>query len=327
MLLKLYRGIGPGTGLIILITAVLIWIQDFIDPVTPGYYHDIDPMPLYELFLRLLSGRQLIVTMLIFIMVLIISAYLVRFNTRLFFINERTFLPASLYILLSGYLPGLQVCYPVVPAALFLLIALDRIISSYRKPGVAYNFFDAALLIGIGSMFYFNVIWFYLIVIIGILLIRTINMREITISLFGLITPYLVLYAYYYIAGKDINLLNKLLLSNITTIVPEYYWSPLLIILSILNSLILIIAMLHLWRGFNKKKVQSRKTFSILIWILLIATGVYLLVPTVSIEMMYIFLVPLVYIVTHFLIFLRNKKIANIIFVIILLSVIILNVF
>jgi len=327
MLLKLYRGIGPGTVIIILVTAVLVWIKYLIDPVTPGYYHDINPMPLYDLFLKLFSGRQQFATMLIFIMVMIISVYMVGFNTKLFFINERTFLPASLYILLSGYLPGLQVYNPVVPAALFLLIAVDRVMASYRKPGVAYNFFDAALLIGIGSLFYFNVIWFYFIVIIGILLIRTINMKEITISLIGLITPYLVLYAYYYITGIDINLLNKLIFSNITTIVPEYYWSPLLITLSILNSLILIIAFFHLLRGFNKKKVRSRKTFSILFWILFIASGVYLLVPTVSIEMMYIFLVPLVYIVTHFLIFLRNKKIANVIFAIILLSVIILNLF
>ena len=40
---------------------------------------------------------------------------------------------------------------------------------------MAGNFFDAAILISTGSLFYANLIWFGLLVIIGIALIRTVD--------------------------------------------------------------------------------------------------------------------------------------------------------
>ena len=93
---------------------------------------------------------------------------------------------------------------PVIPASIFLMMAIMRIMDGYHKTGTAYNYFDAGLLISTGSLFYANLIWFGLLVIIGIALLRTGNLKEIVISIFGLLTPYLITFGLYYVASGKI---------------------------------------------------------------------------------------------------------------------------
>ncbi|MGM0464551.1 MAG: hypothetical protein ACQEQW_07820 [Bacteroidota bacterium] len=321
MLLKIYRGIGPGTILVILISLVLVWLQALINPSAPAMYHDNNPAPLYSLLLSLFEGRPLAGTVFSMILVMLISIYLVNFNTRLFFINERTFLPASLYVLMSGYITTNQVLNPVLPASLLLLLSFDRLIVSYRKPGIAYNLFDASLLTGVAALLYTNMIWFFLLIIIGISIFRSFNLREIFIALSGLLTPVVILYSVYYLTGRDILWLNSFFIDSIITDVADYYWSPEFIIISAVNLLIFLVSLLHLWSIFNTKKVRSRKIFSLFTWMLLLTAGIYFLIPSTSVELMYIFIIPLVYILTHHLVMIKNKKIANYIFAIIFLSV------
>ena len=81
--------------------------------------------------------------------------------------------------------------------------------------GTAYSYFDAGILISTGSLFYANLIWFGFLVIIGIALFRTGNLKEIVISILGLLTPYLITFGIYYVIGKDISALIKFLGDNL----------------------------------------------------------------------------------------------------------------
>jgi hypothetical protein len=327
MLLRFYRGIGPGTILIVIVSAVLIWLQRFIEPLSHISISGPEPMPLYSLVLGLVGQNALMGTIISFLLMLTIAFYLANFNTRLFFITERTLLPASLYILASGFLMSIQTLNPVFPATLMLIIAIDRVMASYRKTGLAYNFFDASLILSLGSLFYFNIIWFYLVIIIGILLIRTLSLRELLLSLFGLVAPYLVVYAIYYVTGKDLGVFSEMILDNISKTAHRYYWSPILITGLITGTTLFIIALSHLAVIFATKKIKTRKTFSLLIWIMIITVAVYFLVPSASVELIYVVLIPFVYIISHFIVFVRNKKIANIMFAIIFTAILAIQLF
>lgn len=325
MILKLYRGHDPLTIIILVITACLVWIQPFIHPVEAHFLYDSDPMPLFALLKGVTGGNNFAGTMVSFVLVLVTGFYLVNFNTRIFFINERTFLPAAIFIILSGYIKTLQALNPVLLSSLLLIFATDRIIGSYRKQGIAYNFFDASLMISIGSLIYFNTIWFFFAVIAGIGLLRTISLREIILSVTGLLTPYIVVIAWYYLAGNDLQVFADTVVNNITGHSPGFYWSPAMIIISCLNILLLVISLVHLWTVFNTKKVRSRKTFSLFLWIMIISIGVYFIVPSASVEMFYIFLLPASYFITHYLVFRGNTRTANAMFAIISVSVLILQ--
>src|SRR5664279_2430060 len=92
-----------------------------------------------------------------------------------------------------------------------------RIMDGYHITGTAYNYFDAGIFISTGSLFYANMIWFGVLVIIGIALLRTGNLKEIVISVLGLLTPYLITFGIYYVIGKDLRVLLQLLENNLFT--------------------------------------------------------------------------------------------------------------
>ena len=204
MLLKIFRGTGPGVMVLIFVVASLVWLHATIEPHLPESFHyDLNPMPLYALLRNLALKSALGGTIFSFVMVLSMTFLLVSFNTSVFFINERTFLPSIIYVLLTGLFPFYQVFNPVLPAALLLMIAIRRIMDAYRKNGTAYNFFDASLLISVGSLIYANLIWFGLLSLIGIALLRTENMKEVMLAVIGLCTPPAITAGIYYVTGKD----------------------------------------------------------------------------------------------------------------------------
>jgi len=191
MLLKVVRGTNPGVIFLIILTLGLFWISAFLNPQLPGsYIYETRPMPFYGIIKFLFSGKQLPGVIFSFLLMSGMLFLVTYFNTTVFFITERTFLPSLIYILFSALFPQNQTLNPVLPAALFLMLAVLRIIDAYRKPGIAYNFFDAGILISIGSLFYANMIWFGILLFSGIALLRSVNIKEIAISFLGLITPF-----------------------------------------------------------------------------------------------------------------------------------------
>ena len=328
MLLKLFRGTGPGEVLLIFLTAAAVWVSAFINPHPSGsFQYDINPMPLYGLLRQILGANALYGAIFSSILVLLISFLIVNFNTNHFFITERTFLPGAIYIMLTGLFPHYQLLNPALPASVFLMLAIRRIIEAYRKSGIAFNFFDASLLIGIGSLFYANLIWFGLLSIIGIAILRTGNVRELIISIIGLVTPALLTIGIYYAVGKDILSLPDILTYNLFTGTGEYYFSRLAIVGLIILGLIILISLVDLLSHYNNKKIKARKTFTELIWTLIISFVVYFILPSASVEMIFLAAIPISYILAHYFVFSRKKLIPEIFFAALFLIIVCMQIF
>jgi hypothetical protein len=184
----------------------------------------------------------------------------------------------------------------------------------FHKAGTAYNYFDAAILISIGSLFYANLIWFGLLVIIGIAIMRTGNVNEILISLTGLLTPYFITFGLYYVIGKDLHALIKLLRDNLFTRSIYYPFPKLTIVALFFTWVLIIVSLIHLVKLMNNKKIKSRKTFSLLIWTFIISIVVYLAVPSVSIEIVWLMGIPVSYFMAHYFIFVKKKLVPEILF-------------
>ena len=234
MLLRTFKGTGPGVIFLIIITLLAVWISAILNQrLHPRFIYETDPMPLYGLLKTVLHNSHNLGVILSFLLVSLMAFLLVNFNTSVFFIHERTFLPALFYVLLGGLFPDQQLLNPVLPASVFLMLGLMRIMDGYHISGTAYNYFDAGILISTGSLFYANLIWFGVLVIIGIALLRTGNLKEIVISILGLLTPYLITFGIYYVAGKDLGALFKLLGDNLFS-KPLFYPFPALTIVALI---------------------------------------------------------------------------------------------
>jgi hypothetical protein len=327
MLLRFYRGTGPVEVLLVVLTAIGVWVSAFINPhLSNSFQYDTNPMPLYGLLEKLIGANALYGVIFSFLLVLLISFLLVNFNTSHFFINERTFLPAAFYVLFTGLFPEYQLLNPVLPAAVFLIIAIRRIMDAYRIQGTAFNFFDASLLIGTGSLFYANLVWFAVLAIIGIAILRTGNVKELIISLIGLITPSLITVGVYYAMGKDILSLADILYYNLFSGTTDYVFSGWIIPGMTIIGLIIFISLFQLFSMLNNKKIKSRKTFTILIWGLVISFLVFFALPSASVELIWLAGIPVSYILTHFCIFSRKKLFPEIFFGALFIIVVLIQV-
>ncbi|MBN1107838.1 MAG: hypothetical protein JXR66_04790 [Bacteroidales bacterium] len=327
-MLSIFKGTGPGVIAAIVLTLLLLWIRPFADPAGAGMQiYETSPMPLYEL-LRALMGRSLIpgvITSFLFLSLMLFL--LVHFNTTLFFINQRTFLPALIYLLLTSLVPDNQVFNPVLPAALLLMLALIRIMDAYRKQGVAYNFFDAAFLISAGSLFYAGVLWFGVLAIVGIAILRRVTLTEILISVPGILTPYLLAAGFYYVSGRDVMVLLEGTWMNLFEEVSSFDFSPEQVVALTYSGLFLVVSIIFLTARLNGKKISSRKTFFLLLWTLLISFLVYFASPAVSVEMMWLAAIPASYIMSHYLVFSPARVMPRLIFSGLVLMVIMVQVF
>ena len=327
MLLRQFKGTGPGTIFLIIVTLLIIWASAFIRLQSHfSLYFDLDPMPFYGILSSLIGTNALPGIIFTLVLVAVTGFLMVNLNTTLFFINERTFIPALIYILLSGFFPQYQLLNPAIFGSIFLMLAFRRIMEAYRIPGTAYNFFDAGILIGTGSLFYADLIWFSLILFIGIAILRTGNVKEIVISLIGLLTPYFLTFGIYYISGNDIKGLFSLMGYNLFGKPGSYVFTGLTTAAVIYAGLITFVSIIYLLMSMNSKKIKSRKTFYLLLWIFFISISVYFLVPSVSVEIVWITGIPVSYFLSHFFVFVKKKLVPEILFSVLFFLILLIQI-
>jgi hypothetical protein len=327
MLLKFFRGTGPGVILLIIVMLGVLWISAFLNPQPAAMsLYETEPMPLYDILKDLFGDHKIAGVVFSLILLSFLLFLIVNFNTTVFFINERTFLPAIIYLLITSVFHNLQVLNPVLPATFFLMLAVFRIMDSYRKPGSVSNFFDAGILIGTGSLFYANLLWFGIFPIIGIAILRTINIKEIIYSVIGLATPYFLIIGIYYVFGYDLESFLNNTVDNLISASIDYNYLRITIVFLIYSGLIVLISVGFLMMMMGSKKIKSRKTFYLLISVLLISLGLFLFLKSVSVEMIWIFAIPVSYILTYYFIFAKKKIITELIFSVFFLLVLLLQV-
>lgn len=327
MLLRQFKRTGPLTISLIVMLLLFMWTGPVISMKNRfALYFDIDSMPLYEL-VSSLTGTHPVTGILFSVFLVSAMAFLmVNLNTSLFFINERTFLPALFYILTGGLFPEYQILNPAIFGAVFLMLAIKRIMESYRIQGTAYNFFDAGLLIGTGSLFYANLVWFGILTIVGISLLRTGNVKEIILSLLGLVTPFILTLGLYYVFGNYPYDFIYLFDYNLFGRHAEYAFNPLIVMAIMTTGVLAFLAAAHLFMYIGTKKIQSRKTFLLLLWVLIISVGIFLLVPSVSVEIIWIAAIPVSYFLTHYFIFMKRKLVPEIFFTLFFVLILFLQV-
>lgn len=327
MLLRFFKGTGPVVIFVIVVALLAVWFRPFMQ--LSGHftlYFDLNPMPLYGLISSLIGTNPFPGIILSLTLVSLMAILIVNMNSTIFFINERTFLPAFIYILISGLIPQFQLLNPAIFSSFFLMIAIRRIMAAYRIQGTAYSFFDAGILIGTGTLFYANLIWFGLLIIIGIAILRTVNIKEIAISVIGLVTPFIMTVGVYYVFDKDLRELFNLFEYNLFGKHPSYDFSRLMIVTIIYLGFILVLSISYLLMVLNTKKIQARKTFFLLIWVFLISCVVYIILPSVSVEIVWLIGIPVSYFLTHYFIFSRKKLIPEILFSVFIILIILIQV-
>ena len=306
-ILKIFKSNQPAAVIFMVLIGICLWLKSFFHPVVEEVFFNNHPMPLFAL-LRYLLGSGFASRLVALILLIITGFMLIRLNSKYIFIQDRTYLPLFFMILIAGSSRTFQQLNPVIPAAIFILLALERMLGTYRLDKLSLNPFEAAFMVAIASLFYAPSVFFLLMIWIAVGILRPGYWREWIYTILGFLMPYLFLYSYYYLSGINFSNQSKMLLDfmylHYSPGIPLNSYRMFLVFLTIL----MIISGLAMVRYYPAKKILARRTFMLFFWWFLTVTGVFFLLPSVSTEILILAAVPIAFVLAHFFMYVKSRS-------------------
>jgi hypothetical protein len=313
MLLRILKYNSTPGYLMILLLTLVAWWPSFNSLTGRQSAFDHAPMPLYDILARFIAPYELASTLMAMGLVLFLGFYLLRINTKYSLLRERALLPAFFFILIVSSITFLHRLHPVLIAMLFFLPAVDKLLSSYKTERLSYNYFEASFLIGAGSLFYFNLIYFIVIVWAALLILRPVIWREWALSIMGIITPWFFFFLSDYLINESVHQSIEQIIRHITyrydsmlVFLPEIIFFSILLLLIIFASRRIIISM-------AKMRVLTRKIYVLFFWVFILGTIIYFFIETADIEMVVPAALPVSFLLSNFLLSLKRGFWSNLI--------------
>ena len=307
MLLKALKSNQPYYIILIPLIAIGLWFKSFMNPESFPFYPGENAMLLYQP-IEFMLGKNAVASNLIALIFIILLAFLIlKLNVQYAFIPARTFLPSFLFVLITSGMHELHSMHPVYPAALFLILTIDRIFNTYDKEVIHSNAFDAGIFLALGSLFYLNLVFFFPLIWAGFIILKpNVNWREYVLSTLGFILPWTAATAYYLVSDRSDELL-QLLTSNFTihqtflrSNLPVQIYIGFLVLLIVFGSLFLL-------SHFDGKKISSRRYFKVFFWVFLISDILVVAIPTVSQEIILILALPVTFLISNYLLYMKRS--------------------
>lgn len=210
----------------------------------------------------------------IFAMVLLVAqGYLVNLiaiNNRLS--NEINLLPGLFYVWCCCAIPDFLYLSPVLLGNTFFLLALHEIFQTYKNPACADKLFNAGLWLGVASLFYFPFVFFLIVLVAGLSILRAFNLQEFLMTVVGMFLPYLFAGLYFFWFNRfdlfyEDQISRNFDFFNFNNI--AFTWDTWVKLAIFLVALVFVI----LNSGFYlaKKNIQVQKKINILYWVLISA--------------------------------------------------------
>lgn len=309
MLLNIFKSKSPIVLGFIIFISLSLWLKTFLGESIPLLSDS--SMPLYELLLHTIttSNLQLSIALVVYLLQLV---YLLNFSNNYKILEENFFLHLLIYSLIVSSVTFLQHLLPIYVASLLFMMAINQILKSLNIDNAIPNYFEAAFLISLSSLFYFNIIFYFPIVWISLFIIRPIIWREWFISLVGLFLPYLFVSSYYFVFGNHEFIWFLALIENASFEHSKFefnFISTIIVLFSLSISLLQIL----------KKKsltISNRKIKTLFIWIIAITFFIYFIIDSNALQLIFIFGFINTFFITNYLTELKRKWIANIILLI-----------
>jgi hypothetical protein len=307
MILKFFKQTLPSVFILITVVAMLLWLKSTITSAHFESYFDSVKMPFYLGIANIIGNSIILSKVFGFIMLLFSAFSLLQFNSKHIIIKYRTYLPSLFYILLSSSFVPLQRLNPAVFASFFLIIAINQIFSVYDNSKPLDNIFKAGLFVGIAALFYLPAIFYFVLLLIAILIIKSIDFRDLTAALFGFLTPWFFYFSYHYLVNDNALAIFQIFEVTWNVRPAEKELGMLFIVFYSFCGLIFVISSTFLLRSLPTQKISIRKFHTIFLWFILISGAITFFVPFCSVEMLYIASFPVSFIISNYFTFSKNK--------------------
>jgi len=325
MLLKALKSNSTYSFLLIPFFAIALWVKSFMQPLLYPFYPGENSMLLYQPIDALLGKSPVAGHVVALILIIVLSFLVLRIKLQYSFIRERTILPSFLFILITSGMHELHGVHPVYFAALFLILTIDRIFDSYEKEIIHANAFESGILLAIGSLFYFNLVFFFPFLWVGFIILKPkVNWRDYILTTLGFVFPWLGAAAYYGATGQ-IGELQTTIQANFQShgfflkdnLSLQIYMGYLALLILLASALIM--------SQYDGKKISTRKYFKAFFWIFLISVILMFAVPAVSQEIIMLMAIPLTYLISNYFICVKRPIFGEIFLFVLLAGVVFLQ--
>lgn len=320
MLIRFFKNNNPASFILLPLFALGLWLAGFFSQQDRVIKYS---MPLYEMFAKPINSVHFLATLTAFLLIVgeaFLLNYIVNENEIL---AKPSFLPALFYIVFMSNDRGLLMLYPSLFANFFILLAIHKVISSYRKDTAFSNAFDAGILFSIAALFYFPGIIFIPLLGIGFVLFRPFIWREWIISLFGALIPYVFFIAYYFwndvfvYSSLDKELYPSLRNQSALDFSQHFYY------ILFVGWILVLFSFGKLFAGYTEPTQKNKKSIRLLLWFSAFAFISVFIARDISIQSFSAFAIPSSVFCANYFLKIKKAWWAELLFLTFLLAIVI----
>jgi len=275
-----------------LITLVLVplimlafWGRLFVLDIVHVTIHDNPSMPLWNAIIMPLFGySRLAAAFMSYALALVTGLTVNRIISRYGLLSKQSMLPLFIFALLSAGFLSIQKLSPIWFFVFFFALAIERLMGSVTESKPVVRAFDAALLAGIGTLFYAKGVFLFPVLFLVMGILRVANYRTIIASIMGFLFPFLVSFTYYFLiddSAEFLTQINENLVSNPGQYNHTWFSKIYIGVYIFMNTVGVIV----LARYMGIQKVITRKYFRIFFWVIFLV-GIAVLSPFFSNEIL-----------------------------------------
>jgi hypothetical protein len=322
MILRILKSREPFDYFLYLIVGVLFWAISFWSPNPYQFFEGESENFFYHFIDKFTSDYPLLQVILSLVIVLFIAFLIQQINSKYALIKSRTKLPAVIYIIIIGGFTAMHTLHPVFFAAIFILLGINSLFSTFNNAKPRPEIFNAGLFVAIGSLFYFNLIVLLPAFLIAIsILRRERKLNEFMVLISGFLIPFAFALTYAFITDQLIDVIivfEQNIFSPINhfkTNYPLQGFLGLLIFLTIIGSF-------KIMQQYDTRKVSSRKYYSVLFVVFIFSMLSFIFVPATSQEMLVITVIPVTILISNLFVSIESVFWRELLFTLLLIAAI-----
>jgi len=319
MFLRILRS-NPVLLLVLsILMACGIWLWIAFSPARQSFYTNTNPI--FNVFFGWLVNLPFINVLIGLVFVLLQAFFWNAFVNNNTLLKQSTYFTAFFFVLLASCRPSLICPYPAMFASLFLMLAMRRLTSSYKKDKALSEVFDAGLFIGIASLFYVPAVVFLLFLWISVLIMRSLAWREWIVAVIGFALPFGFAMAYYTLFFTPEKFWYEKLLMAFGSY--RFHWSfnwkQWLLIIALVSS-----SIAALWVFFNKltdNVLKAQKVWTLMLWFIFFGIVSMAISPERDGRSLAIVIAPMSFVFANYFLKAKSKVWPEFLFLVLLIAI------
>lgn len=303
MFIKTFKKNYPLQLLLLTIIPLVMWASALANP--PELNKSIFDMPFYNLLYSFTKDYRLFATITSFVLIFLQAIALNYLFSENHLCQKNTFLPAFIYIILMSCSRESMTFSSILFANMMIIIALHFFFKCHDKKEGIDEIFNASFFLALATLFYVPSAFFMLWMWGGFVVYKLYKWRSWVMSLFGYLTPFMLIVIYYYLMNKNI---ITSLFSNVEEWIQidfSFLNTPIQVVYISALLLYTIPAIFKTASSRSNRIIEYRKKSGVLLVMFFIAIIPFFLSKTQA-NMSFVFAIPLSFLLCN--LFLENPK-------------------